>query len=142
MLKIMPKVISDPSIYSVFENHVLEDFKNGQYLTFWPLLNPNSTCVVRPPPPLAVVWPRSQRTVGAPKPPSPRGSPLSLNWFKGPTKQPKPSSRPLERARAPDQQPTEPFEGMGPLELDGDLDEEPIALRAAGGPESGANGPL
>ena len=38
LLKNMPKMISDPSIYSVFENHALGDFENGQYLRFWPHL--------------------------------------------------------------------------------------------------------
>ena len=71
---------------------------------------------------MVVVGPPRPKDRGGHKPPSPRRSPLSLgpkNGFKGPAKHHKPNRGPLERVRAPDQQPTEPFVYMGPLELDG-----------------------
>ena len=45
VVKNMPKVISDPLIYSVLENDAPDDFKNGQYLRFWPHLKMRGTCV-------------------------------------------------------------------------------------------------
>ena len=64
------------------------------------------------------------------------------NGFYDPTKHPKPSRGPLERARDPDQPPTGPFVGMGPVEPDGAQVKSQLAARADGDPKSRAYGIL
>ena len=85
---------------------------------------PNETCAIDIVP-QGALFSRLRCPLNPAKCPKPSFG-TQLKFEKYPLKHPEPCRGPLERARAPDQQPMGLFVGMGPLELDGAPDEEPI----------------